>query len=390
MRAAEHRQQLDIALLAYRDLWHPQPFREARPMWCEQWPALTAALLALSDAEAAYLNDDVPDALRWLAGYLPEIAALLPLIDIPAADQAAPSVPGERWAWEIPGRKRAQIEAFAGAVQPGGEGLIDWCGGKGHLGRLLGIAWQKPVHTLEIEAALCADGEQLARRVGLEHRFLERDALAITDWPRLGQHAVALHACGNLHRRLVEHGAGAGVSRFDVAPCCYYRGVEANYQPLSSTGQLQLTRDDTRLAVTETVTASPRQTRQRDRDIAWKLAFTTWRARVSDAPYKTFKPVQAPWLRGSFADFLARMAARENLPPPEAHHLAAIEAAGWQRQHDVMRLSIPRHACRRALELWLVLDLAEYLDTRGYEPRLRTFCDRQLTPRNLLLSAQRG
>lgn len=389
MRAAERRQQLDTALLAFRDLWHPQPFREARPAWCECWPALTAALLALSDADAAHLNDDVPDALRWLAGYLPDIDALLPLIDIPAANHAPPPVPGERWAWEIPGRKRAQIEAFAGAVQPGGAGVIDWCGGKGHLGRLLGLAWQQPVHTLEIDAALCADGEQLARRIGLDHQFLERDALAVTDWPHQDQHAVALHACGNLHRRLVEHGAGVGVSRFDVAPCCYYRGVETHYQPLSAGGQLQLTRDDTRLAVTETVTASPRLTRQRDHDIAWKLAFTEWRAQLSDAPYTTFKPVPAPWLRGSFADFLARMAARENLPAPEARHLVAIEAAGWQRQREVMRLSIPRHACRRALELWLALDLAEYLEARGYEPNLTTFCDRQLTPRNLLLSALR-
>lgn len=389
MRAAEHRRQLDIALLAWRDLWHPQPFRETRPDWCERWPALTAALLALSDAEAVHLNDHIPDALRWLAGYLPDIDALLPLIDIPIAESRLPTVAGERWAWEIPGRKRAQIEAFAGAVKPGGEGVIDWCGGKGHLGRLLCLAWQQPVHTLEVNAALCADGEHLARRIGLDHRFLERDALAVADWPRQGQHAVALHACGNLHRRLIERGAGAGVSRFDIAPCCYYRGIETHYQPLSASGQLQLTRDDTRLAVTETVTASPRLTRQRDHDIVWKLAFTTWRAQLSDVPYKTFKPVPAPWLRGSFADFLACMAAREGLPAPEQRHLEAIEAAGWQRWQEVMRLSIPRHACRRALELWLALDLAEYLEARGYEPSLTTFCDRQLTPRNLLLSAWR-
>lgn len=392
MKLSERRRQIDAALRAFHPLWHPQPFREPRPDWCHQWPALTDALLALSDAETAHLNDDVPAAIRWLSDYIPDLLALLPLIDLPVAESPgspAPHVAGERWAWEIPGRKRAQIEAFADSVQPGGKSVIDWCGGKGHLGRLLGLAWQQPVHTLEIDAALCADGEHLARRIGLDHQFLERDALAVADWPRQGQHAVALHACGNLHRRLLEQGAGAGVSRFDVAPCCYYRGVETHYQPLSDGGQLRLTRDDTRLAVTETVTASPRLTRQRDHDIAWKLAFTKWRAQFSDAPYKTFKPVPAPWLRGSFANFLARMAARESLPLPEARHLEAIEAAGWQRQRNVMRLSIPRHACRRALELWLALDLAEYLEACGYEPSLTTFCNRQLTPRNLLLSARR-
>ena len=389
MKPAEHRRQLDSALAAFHDLWHPQPFREARPAWCAQWPALTAALLALSDAEAASLNDDAPAALRWLADYLPDVDALLPLIDVPDAPRALPPVDGERWAWEIPGRKRSQIEAFAGAVQPAGEGFIDWCGGKGHLGRLLGVAWQRPVHTLEIDAVLCADGEHLARRIGLDHRFLERDALAVADWPRPGQHAVALHACGNLHRRLVEHGAGAGVARLDIAPCCYYRGVGHCYEPMTTGGKLQLTRDDLRLAVTETVTASPRLTRQRDHDIAWKLAFAAWRTTVTEVPYKTFKPVPAPWLRGSFADFLAGMAMREGLPSPQAKHLDSIEAIGWQRQREVMRLSVPRHAFRRALELWLVLDLAEYLDGQGYNATLNTFCPRHLTPRNLLLTARR-
>ena len=150
-----------------------------------------------------------------------------------------------------------------------------------------------------------------------------------------------------------------------------------------------LSRDDTRLAVTETVTASPRLTRQRDHGIAWKLAFTAWREQVGGVAYKTFKPVPAPWLRGSFADFLANMAVREGLPAPDQRHLDAIEAAGWQRLREVLRLSIPRHAFRRALELWLVLDLADYLGERGYEPSLSTFCDRQLTPRNLLLTARR-
>lgn len=390
MNLAERRRQLDTVLIAFRELWHPQPFREARPDWCRLWQALTAGLLALDDAETAHLNDDVGEALRWLAGYLPDIDALLPLIDIPAAKDASPPVAGERWAWEIPGRKRAQIEAFAGVVQPGGAGFIDWCGGKGHLGRLLGLAWQRPVQTLEIDPALCADGQHLARRIGLDHTFLERDALAVADWPQAGQHAVALHACGDLHRRLLERGAAAGVSRFDVAPCCYYRGVDMHYQPLSAGSRLSLSRDDTRLAVTETVTASPRLTRQRDRGLAWKLAFTAWRNDITGETYKTFKPVPAMWLRGSFADYLAGMAAREGLPVAAARHTDGIEAVGWQRHRDLMRLSIPRHAVRRALEIWLVLDLAIYLGAQGYDASLATFCPRHLTPRNLLLTARRG
>jgi hypothetical protein len=44
---------------------------------------------------------------------------------------------------------------------------------------------------------------------------------------------------------------------------------------------------------------------------------------------------------------------------------------------------------RRPLELWLVLDRALYLQERGYEVKLGTFCAPTLTPRNVLLVAEK-
>jgi hypothetical protein len=292
------------------------------------------------------------------------------------------------WAWEIPGRKRQQIEAFAAASQCGGS-VIDWCGGKGHLGRLLALQWSVPVHTLEIDSALCNDGASLARRQRLNHQFVTENALTVTDWPKCGQHAVALHACGDLHRRLIERGITVGVARFDVAPCCYHRGVESAYQSLSGHLQAALTRDDVRLAVTETVTASTRLTVLRDKEMAWKLGFDAYRRVVLADGYRSFKPVPAAWFRGSFSDFLTLMAKREGLRLPDAAMVGALEASGWQRQREVMRLSIVRHAFRRALEVWLALDLSVYLENQGYAVTLGHFCERHLTPRNLLISAQR-
>ena len=40
----------------------------------------------------------------------------------------------------VPGRKRAQIEAFAAHLPAAGLPLLEWCAGKGHLGRRLGVA----------------------------------------------------------------------------------------------------------------------------------------------------------------------------------------------------------------------------------------------------------
>ena len=56
MNLVQRQGRLDAMLAAFRPLWHAQPFREIRPDWCAQWPALTAELLALDDGELVRLD----------------------------------------------------------------------------------------------------------------------------------------------------------------------------------------------------------------------------------------------------------------------------------------------------------------------------------------------
>lgn len=389
MTLVQHQQTLDATLAAFRPLWHSQPFREIRPDWCTQWPALTAELLALDDSEQLRLADDDEAAARFLARHIKDLDALPDLARVVACSSTA--LPDQRpfWAWEIPGRKRAQIEAFAASTVCSGQPVVDWCGGKGHLGRLLALHWGIEVTTLEIDPILCVDGELLARRSGAAQRFIESDVTALGSSASHAGHAVALHACGHLHRSLVEHAATRGMAALDVAPCCYYRGLEGDYQPLSGPLLTGVTADDARLAVTESVTAVPRRLRQRDREMAWKLGFDTWRRQSSGVDeYRSFKPVPSAWMRGRFADFMAQMVSREMLPLPAEKLMDELERRGWARQREVMRLLILRSAFRRPLEVWLALDLAVRLENDGYSVSLGHFCERHLTPRNLLISAR--
>lgn len=380
-------QQLDQGLLAVRELWHPQPFRELQPAWCKRWPALDRHLLTLSEDESSWFNDNSEAALGLLSDFLPSLADIARMARLPQRASQPLARRRSFWDWEIPGRKREQIEAFAAVARGGAYPVLDWCGGKGHLGRLLALDWQVPVHSLDVDAGLCAAGAVLARRAVVDQQFIHADALRVEGWPQFGQQVVALHACGELHRHLVRQGVARGVAALDLAPCCYHRGVETNYQPLSGPLELTLTRDDTRLAVTETVTANGRETRLRDQALAWKLGFDAYRRQSGDGDYRNFKSVPDRWLRASFAEFMQAMTCRENLPPASARVCVEFEAAGWQRRHAVMRYSIVRHAFRRAIEVWLALDLAVYLGNAGYAVDLGSFCPRQLTPRNLLLSA---
>lgn len=390
------RDALGEVLLAAAPLWRPQPFKEARPAWCAAFPALTARLLDLPDDLVSRLgrgDGDGAELHALLAGALPlldELAALTVLSPTDAAPSPAHATATPRLLWEIPGRKAAQIEAFADAVGEVRRPLLEWCAGKGHLGRLLGARWGVPVHSLEIDAALCAEGQRLAGRVHLPQQFLNADALGPGALDGCaGQHAVALHACGDLHRRLVAEAGSAGLQALDVAPCCYHRLAAPQYQALGGTSPLVLSVDDLRLAVTGTATAAPREEREVAREGAWKLAFAALRQDVTgEGAYRPFKPVDRRWRQVDFADWCHLLAAREGLVLPAGLDWAAWEARGWLRQREVARLSLVRFAFRRAIEVWLACDLAACLEAQGYAVTVHTFCTPQLTPRNLFLSAR--
>ena len=68
----------------------------------------------------------------------------------------------------------------------------------------------------------------------------------------------------------------------------------------------------------------------------------------------------------------------------------ALEAAGWKRLAMVRNLELVRALFRRPLELWLLLDRCLYLVEQGYSVRLGEFCPTSLSPRNLLILAERS
>lgn len=381
---------LQSVLDAHQTVWRPQPFHQRRPAWCDEWPVLDAAVRALDDATLDRLVDDPEAATAWLAPRLPVVATLVSLCEVArfAPRRLAPC--DARFDWSIPGRKRAQIEAFVAHGPALRAPLIEWCAGKGHLGRRYALADRVPVSALEIDAELCAQAERLAARAGIAQTMCCADALAAP--PRVhvqGRSVVALHACGELHRTLVRSAASDGATSYQIAPCCYHLGVHEHYRPLSRDAALTLDAAALRLAVTETVTA-PRNVRRRlVRDQAWKLGFVALRDALEGEAPRPFKPVPASWLSGEFADFCGALAQREGVRLPASVDWAHWLAIGERRRDEVRRLELVRHAFRRSLETWLVMDLACSLEEAGFAVRVGTFCARSLTPRNFLVLAQR-
>ena len=385
---SERFHRLGKMLETYGHLWRPAPFHTPSPNWCIEYPNLTAAVLSLPDDDVERLAGDNGALIAWLVGYVPALAELGELIDVPRMESVGAELPPRLLA-QVPGRKVAQITAFAEAVGEVNHPMLEWCAGKGHLGRLLAWRQPHPVTSLELDPALVEDGLDLARRSGLAQNFLREDALSPTAAARLaGHHAVALHACGDLHRALLQGAVAQRAPALDLVPCCYYRTQHAAYQPFCEDADLSLNRDELHLAVTETVTAGNRDRRRSETHMVWKLAFLTLRATTGVPQDKTFKPVPDTWMGWGFTRWMQKLCEREGVSIPPNMDWGSLEQSGWRRHAEVRRLELVRLAFRRPLELWLVLDRAVFLERHGYRVRLVEFCGRGLTPRNLLISAR--
>ncbi|MGV8921082.1 MAG: methyltransferase [Pseudomonas sp.] len=387
---------LDDFLLAHQDLWRPRPFTHRQLPWEQQHPELAAWLrsLSLAEAEAAHNH---PEQLHAPAPF-PQLAAesaALSLVGHLPSEMLTP-VPA-RMNVDVPGRKWQQIEAFASALQfqrkP--EHWLDWCAGKGHLGRRLAHGGQT-LTCLEYNPDLVAAGAELSQRLGIEATHQQQDVMAADTRSLLNTHhtPIALHACGDLHVQLIRLASDAQCTQIAIAPCCYNRINARDYQALSRDAQasaLKLSLEDLGLPLSETVTAGARVRRQRDASMARRLGFDLLQRQLRGVDeYLSTPSLPVSWLEKSFADYCRDLAALKELPDAGQQDWSALEAAGWQRLAQVRNLELVRGLFRRPLELWLVLDRALYLQERGYSARLGLFCDSQVTPRNLLLLAERS
>ncbi|MFJ4431461.1 methyltransferase [Pseudomonas sp. NPDC089395] len=385
-------QALDQFLSDHQQLWKPRPFTALRLDWETEYPELAAYLrqCPLADAEAAIDPQALPAPFPQLAQQAQHLSAVgdLPDIGLPPA--------GHRLDVNVPGRKWQQIEAFSRRLSFGQQThhWLDWCSGKGHLGRRLLQPGQQ-LTCLEYDAELVSAGQALSDHHHLPATHVHQDVLAADSARHLGRDksVVALHACGDLHVHLLRTASQQGCRHLAVAPCCYNRIQSDHYQPLSTAAQrspLQLSLLDLGLPLSETVTAGERVRHQRDCSMARRLGFDLLQRqqRQSDE-YLPTPSLPTAWLHKPFEQYCRDLAELRGLELTSTPDWATLEAAGWQRLAEVRNLERLRNLFRRPLELWLVLDRALFLEEHGYTVRVGTFCDYPLTPRNLLLLAER-
>ncbi|MBI1673573.1 methyltransferase [Shewanella sp. DW31] len=418
-------------------LWQVRAFEVNALPWAQDFPQLAEAVWALADdeldgldAEQSLLVKALSPALShdlralgqyWDLSLLTTAIADIGITDTTKVDKAQDrglSFDDEaHFSAHIKGRKWQQITAFVQHLPQLNLPVLEWCAGKGHLGRLIAKARGAEVVSLEWQAPLCEAGQAFADKWQLSQTFICADAFAIgaehraiatvetpvehpsaanpltTNPLTAQQQAVALHACGDLHVRLLTLAAEAGTQALAISPCCYHLIQASHYQPLSILAQqssLKLSRHDLQLPLQQSVIANPKQQALRHQEIAWRLGFDALQRECRQIDeYLPLPSLKQSQLSGSFTDFCLWAAETKAVNLAKNRDFEAWLDVGRQRQQLTRRIDLVAHLFRSALEQWLILDRACFLQEQGYGVCVGEFCANSVTPRNTLILAQK-
>lgn len=403
-----HFQALDDYLRQNQVYWRFEPFL-ASSASCLPWQAINPDLChwlnALSDEEIEQYKSDTDALLAAMTPHFPELGNIKALTDLspyspPTAsylstDVESVSLP-RGLEKGIPGRKLRQITLMGSAAlaHHKGDEWLEWCSGKGYLGRILASHSQQNVTSFEYQAALCLSGQAEADQMGLTMTFVQGDALSNESQSVLkpNQHAVALHACGDLHVSLMHKSIAAKLPAVTLSPCCYHLIEGETYQALSAQGKassLGLTQQELRIPLQETVTGGERVKRHRQLEMRYRLGLDClFRQVLGYRHYESIPSVKKSQLSEGFESFCHWACQQKGIELPSVD-FADYEQQGMRRYWQMERLSLCQQVFRRVLELWLVMDKALYLEQNGYRVYVGEFCSRETTPRNILIHAER-
>ncbi|MCB9665424.1 MAG: methyltransferase [Alphaproteobacteria bacterium] len=378
-----------------RSLWRSNPFRDPHPGWQAEHPALAAWLEGLTP-EAVAQAEQRPSAVDGPAPWpelVREAAALTALGRLPVSAWLPDRGPAAKG---VKARKWDQVRGFLGACDlPAAEAagpVVEWCAGRGHLGRTLAVHLGRPAVLLEREPGLCAPPHGLSERPGVRHACVDVLGPDVHAAVPEGASLVGLHACGRLGDRLAEVAQDRGAAMIALAPCCAHRRFGVPHAPRSARGAVagwMLDEDDLRLATLDEVVATPRRAAQRRRQLRVRVAVDLLARRHSGREvYHGGRSVPRDTWDLPFADAVRRVAEAGAVRIPDAFDADALEEEAAARALRVRALALVRLVHRRPLELWLALDRACELLEAGWDVEVGTFCPREASPRDLLILAR--
>lgn len=388
-------QSLDAILQHNQHYWRFEPFHESRNGLTRfsSNQALTAWLSSLELSQVEELKQNPSLLTDALSRFILVTEALSSLSELKDTEYRARRLDSHQ-ASGIPGRKLTQIEAMGSAAMSHhhGQRWLEWCAGKGFLGRMLAVGTKQPVTSFEWQQMLCDIGQAESDKLELPVEFVNGDAFCCEKHQLFSNdlHAVALHACGDLHVVLMKQASLHQIKNLSIAPCCYHLIRDDSYQAMSEYGkasELSLSKNELRIPLQETVTGGERVSRHRHQEMVYRLALDELlRDQTGKDEYQSIPSVKKSQLQFGFEAFCRWASDKKGFELLEADW-AEYESRGEARFLNMERLGLVQQLFQRPLELWLVLDKALYLQEQGYQVELSQFCDKKITPRNILIQA---
>ncbi|MGS0676376.1 methyltransferase [Shewanella sp. 125m-1] len=420
LSAAQKLKQIDALLTQSQSLWRSRSFECNELPWSESFPRLAKAVWQLTDDSldaidacqnrlneallGALSEDLLAQGLTWPLELLLQSAIGADIGSRVATKSTTSSTKKlestalltaedePHFSAHIKGRKWQQINAFVATLPFDDTPVLEWCAGKGHLGRLIAKAHQRQVVSLEWQPSLCEAGEQFAIKWQLPQTFICADAFAgQSEQLHTEQLAVALHACGDLHVKLLQHASDAGTKQLVISPCCYHLIQAKQYQALSTVAkasELKLSRADLQLPLQQSVIANDKHKGYRLQEMAWRLGFDALQRKVRGLDeYLPVPAIKQSQLNDDFAVFCRWAADAKGLALPADIDWQEYLVIGELRQRLTRRIDLVAHLFRALVEQWLLLDRVCFLEEQGYRVTLSEFCSNSITPRNALIHA---
>lgn len=389
----------DTFLSSHQEYWRLDPFHLCQAgtlPWYNAKPNLNAWLNSLDTSSIQLLKSSPNKLVEEMERFFPMLEAIKHLCVLPQLQLSGLDLPKGADAG-IPGRKLTQILAMGEAALHAHEGAewLEWCAGKGFLGRILSSQSQQKVTSFEWQNSLCISGQAEADKQGLNMQFVQGDAFSDTSDQVFNscQHAVALHACGDLHTGLLKKVAKHALPAVSISPCCYHLIHSEHYLPLSERAKqskLELSKSDLRIPLQETVTGGERVKRHRQLEMTFRLGLCQLlKVEVGIKQYIPVPSIKKSQLAEGFKAFCLWAATEKEITLPTHINFGLYQQQGEALFWEMEKLSLVQQVFRRPLELWLALDRGMYLQEQGYQVSISQFCNKSVTPRNILIHAHK-
>lgn len=157
---------LDSFLHQHQVYWRSEPFhlcQQDELPWRSHNQPLFAWLQSLSNDQVLAFKEQPTSLIEELNAFFPELSQVVEGVELSTLERKGLDLP-KGADTGIPGRKLEQIMSMSEAVLDHHKGTewLEWCSGKGFLGRILSQQSQQQVTSFEWQQSLCDSGQAIA------------------------------------------------------------------------------------------------------------------------------------------------------------------------------------------------------------------------------------